>query len=161
MYLNENAVKKIKDEYDKYNTVIGNALDRVPIINNIRGIMLGTKIDAPISGFILGKDGALGAASVDNKNISIGNIYDNYGLLKKMVGGALGGAALNASINGAIGLMYGVPPAYLTPSLLNSAILGAIKGGVTAPIADSMLYGLGKVSRMTYNKLAKNNKTKE
>ena len=75
MYLNENAVKKIQNEYNKYNSLIGNTLDNFPIVRNVRGALLGSKIDAPISGFLLGKDSALGAASVNNKDISIGDIY--------------------------------------------------------------------------------------
>ena len=157
MYLNENAVKKIQDEYDKYNSLIGNTLDSFPIVRNVRGALLGSKIDAPISGFLLGKDGALGAASVNNKDISIGDIYRNYGLLKKAAGGALGGAALNASINGALGLMYGAPLTLLMPSPLTSAAIGAVGGGVMTPIVDGVRYGIGKVSRMAYDKVAKDN----
>lgn len=94
------------------------------------GYNAGGKLGHQVAGTFMGREGALGATSMDpNSQITVGDAYSKDNMLTRAIGGASSGALAG-------GMIGGIP----------GAAAGAVVGGVTMPLlTPGARYGLGKV----------------
>jgi hypothetical protein len=146
--LEEALTQKQKEIYDtNLGAETGGAVAQVvpvfgPLANTgtqmYGGYKVGEQLDHPTAGTLLGREGALGAASSDGKNdnITLGDAYSKGNVMNRAIGGAIAGG-----ITGAAASSRNIADA--DPGMV---LGGAILGGATVPlITPAFRYGLGKV----------------
>jgi len=94
------------------------------------GFRAGEKLGHEYAGLLSGREGALGATSMDpNSKITVGDAYSKSNILTRSLGGASTGALTGAMVGG-----------------LPGAAIGAGIGAVTVPaITPGLRYGVGKL----------------
>jgi len=102
------------------------------------GYQVGNKLDHSLAGALMGREGALGAASADgreeNKNITVGDAYSQGNALRRGIGGASTGAA--------IGYMAGGSDENKAALAAGGALVG---GATTALLTPALRYGMGRM----------------
>lgn len=99
----------------------------------VAGYDVGSKVGHPIAGMLLGRDGAMGAASKHTKGMSIRDVYTPRNLINKSAAGLAGAASI-------IGTNHLIGDG-------NEAmdIIGAGIGASMPAFAPAVSYGMGKL----------------
>lgn len=110
--IDANQVKQIFNNHGNTAERIAAPLAAIPIIGGlgsqgaltVGGYQVGSKIGHPIAGALLGKDGAVGAASKNVKGLSIKDVYTPKNILNKglLAAGVIGGAYAGDELGDAI-----------------------------------------------------------
>ena len=154
LHENNSYIKKIYDQHDS--TLLNASQVLIPGVQRANGIIYGLrtdpdKIDSALAGLVLAKEGALGYQSTDNDNLSIKDVYSNGGVKRKILGGALGGAALGGIQQLLIPEEEPTSVKQIEP--YSSIISNSLIGAATLPTAAAMNYGLGKMAGKITNKI--------
>jgi len=138
----QEASKKAQDIINKHSFSATDAISMLPaspagtIGNMVNGYLAGRKNGHPIAGALLGREGAVGAMSKHDKDVSIGDVYTKKNMFSRGLNGAIVGGLTGA----AAGMRHG------PHGILAGALTGAAAGGVLgSTVAPGMGYGLGKV----------------
>ena len=127
--LNANQTKEVFNNTGNKTELVSNFLPMPvgSVIDSVAGYRVGDKVGHPVAGIIVGRDGAMGAASNNINGISVGDVYTPKNMAIKAAPGAISGAVVGGMLGGPAG-----------------ALGGAVAGGIARPIIEPGLnYGLG------------------